>query len=88
MIATEQTYWEDSKPGVVYLSVDEDIAISYAEVNESVPEEWLDEIVVLKIKWDNLDPNYLFIDENVQGNDGVTLEYHKTIPWSDIDIVE
>lgn len=83
--ATEQTYWEDSKPGVVYLSTDEDIAISYAEVNENIPEDWLDEIVVLKIKWDNLDPNYLFIDENVQDNDGVTLEYHKVIPWSNID---
>lgn len=83
--ATEQTYWEDSRSGVVYLSVDEGIAISYAEANESVPEEWLDEIVVLEIKWDNLDPNYLFIDENVQDNDGVTLEYHKIIPWSDID---
>lgn len=86
--ATKQTYWEDSKPGVVYLSADEDVATSYAEANENVPEDWLDEIVVLKIKWDSLDPNYLFIDENVQDNDGVTLEYHKIIPWSNIDIVE
>lgn len=86
--ATKQTYWEDSKPGVVYLSADEDVATSYAEANENVPEDWLDEIVVLKIKWNSLDPNYLFIDENVQDNDGVTLEYHKIIPWSNIDIVE
>ena len=84
--ATEQTYWEDSKPGTVYLSIDEDVAVSYAEANENVSEDWLDEIVVLRIKWNSLDPDYLSIDENVQdNNDGVTLEYHKIIPWSNID---
>lgn len=79
---TTQTYWEDSKPGVVYLSTDKDVAISYAEANENVPDDWLDSIVVITIEFDKLDPNYLEIDENVQDNEGVTLEYHKIIPSS------
>lgn len=36
---TTQTYWEDSKPGTVYLSIDKDVAISYAEANENIPED-------------------------------------------------
>lgn len=79
---TNQTYWEDSKPGVVYLSTDEDVAISYAEANENVPEEWLDQIIVIIIDINILDPDLLSIDENVQNNDGVTLEYHGVIPYS------
>lgn len=79
---TTQTYWEDSKPGVVYLSIDKDVAISYAESNENVPDDWLDQIIVITILFDSLDPEYLNIDENVQDNDGITLEYHKIIPSS------
>ena len=85
---TTQTYWEDSKPGTVYLSVDKDVAISYAESNENVPEDWLDQIVVLVVSFDKLDPDYLEIDQNVQDNEGVTLEYHKIIPYSDFYKVE
>lgn len=82
--ATKQTYWSDSKPGVVYLSINEDVAISYAEANEKVPDDYIDNIVVLKIDFNVLDTDYLYIDENVQDNDGLTLEYHKIIPFSDI----
>lgn len=85
---TTQTYWEDSKPGTVYLSIDKDVAISYAEANENIPEDWLDQIVVLIIPFDKLDPDYLEIDQNVQDNEGVTLEYHKIIPYSDFYKVE
>lgn len=79
---TTQTYWEDSKPGVVYLSTDKDVAISYAEANENIPEDWLDQIIVITVLFDSLDPEYLNIDENVQDNDGITLEYYKIIPSS------
>lgn len=85
---TTQTYWEDSKPGTVYLSTDKDVAISYAESNENIPEDWLDQIIVLVIPFDKLDPDYLEVDQNVQDNDGITLEYHKTIPYSDFYKVE
>jgi hypothetical protein len=81
---TSETNWEDSKPGVVYLALDPLVAESYAETSERVPEEWLDQIVVLKIRTSNLDSNKLFSDENViDGQD--TLEYHGVIPPENIE---
>lgn len=41
--------YEDSDPGSVYLATYPDVARSYAEVSEEVPEEWLEQIVVLEI---------------------------------------
>lgn len=79
---TKQTYWQDSKPGVVYLATSEEVAESYAEANEQCPEEWLDQIVVLKIKTSDLDKNALCVDQNVilDENDlPETFEYHGII---------
>ena len=50
--------WEISDSTVIYLSRDMDNAASYAETSEDVPEELLDEIIVLEI-----DPKYLDIDK-------------------------
>lgn len=72
--------WEDSVPGVVYLALDPNVAESYAESSEAVPDEWLDEIVILKISTAGLDRSKLKIDQNVLGNAGDTLEYHGVIP--------
>lgn len=72
--------WADSCRGVVYLSPDRDIAESYAESSENVPESFLDDIVVLEIDVNKLDINKLSIDKNVIDNDGSTLEYHGVIP--------
>jgi len=72
--------WSDSKEGVVYLAKDPYVAYSYAETSEEVPEEWLDHIVILKIKKDTLDPEKIKSDNNVIG-DQDTLEYHGVIPW-------
>ena len=77
---TTQSQWTDSQPGVVYLARDPEVARSYAETAESVPEEWLDQIVVLKISKKDLDADRLNADRNVQGNTGDTLEYHAVIP--------
>lgn len=77
--------WSDSKPGVVYLAKDKDVAESYAESSEKVKEEWLDEIVILKIDIDDLDKTKLKIDENVKENQGDTLEYHGIIKKFDIE---
>ena len=73
-----QTKWTDSKPGVVYLAKDPDVAVSYAETSDEVPEEWLDQIVVLAISTDSLDTSKLKDDENVLDDD-ITLEYHGVI---------
>ena len=82
-----QTKWEDSKPGVTYLAYDSDVARSYAETSDMVPEEWLDEIIVLAVDADKLDPKLLHKDRNVQG-DGGTLEYHGVIPPIAFTLIE
>lgn len=79
-----QAKWEDSKPGVVYLALDKDVAESYAETSDVVPDEWLDEIVILKVSTAGLDLNNFNIDSNVQDNEGDTLEYHGIIPVTNI----
>ena len=76
--------WEDSKPGLVYLAKDIDVAGSYAESSEMVPDSWIDNIIVLHIDASKLDPSKLSIDRNVQDNEGDTLEYDGVIPWSAI----
>ena len=73
-----QAKWEDSRPGVVYLARDPEVARSYAETSDMVPEEWLDDIVILSIDASRLDPRKLRQDRNVQDDDS-TLEYHGVI---------
>ena len=80
--------WEDSKKGVVYLATYPEIAISYAETNEEVPEDWLDNIVVFEVDSDKLDSYKLNVDQNVQDNDGSTYEYHGIIPMRLLTLVE
>jgi hypothetical protein len=76
--------WEDSKPGLVYLATDIDVAGSYAESSDVVPDNWIDNIVVLHIDTNKLDKSKLNIDRNVQDNIGDTLEYKGVIPWTAI----
>jgi hypothetical protein len=80
--------WDDSTPGYVYLAKDLEVAASYAESSEIVPDVWLDQIIILTIDVAQLDSNKLFIDQNVQDNEGDTLEYRGIIPFSSIVKVE
>lgn len=80
--------WDDSIPGYVYLAKDPEVAASYAESSEMVADTWLDQIIVLTIDATQLDNNKLFIDQNVQDNEGDTLEYRGIIPVSAIVKVE
>jgi hypothetical protein len=80
--------WEDSKPGYIYLAKDPEVAASYAETSEVVPDDWLDEIIILTIDSNKLDPEKLFIDQNVQDNEGDTLEYRGIIPFNFITNIE
>jgi hypothetical protein len=73
---------------VVYLATDPSVAESYAESSDVVPDEWLDEIVIIKIAANKLDPSRLFIDQNVQDNAGDTLEYHGVIPVDSMALLE
>ena len=76
-----QTQWEDSKPGYVYLAKDPGVAVSHAEANDEVPDEYIDDIVVLSINTNKLDPNNLEDDPNVIDDDS-TLAYKGIIPTS------
>ena len=78
--------WPDSKKGIVYLSTDPEVAQSYAETSEEVPESWLDQIIILKIKKSLLDRKKLSIDKNVKDNIGDTLEYKGIIPFDQIEL--
>lgn len=81
---SERKKWEDSKPGIVYLATSPEVAESYAETSDVVSDEWLDEIVILKIRTENLDPSKFSLDRNVIDNQGDTLEYHGVIPATEI----
>ena len=81
-----QAKWEDSKPGVVYLAIDPNVAESYAETSDLVPDEWLDKIIILKISTRGLDTSKFYLDSNVLDNEGDTLEYHGVIPISNISM--
>ena len=79
--------WEDSEPGVVYLANDPYVAESYAETSEMVDDEWLDEIIILKIASKDLDLSKLYDDRNVRGDfPSDTFEYHGIIPWDVITL--
>ena len=80
--------WDDSIPGYVYLAKDLDIAASYAESSDMVPDEWLDQIVVLTIDASKLDQDKMFDDANVKNETTDTVEYRGIIPWSTVIKVE
>ena len=80
--------WEDSIPGYVYLALDSEVAASYAETSDMVPDSYLDNIVILTIDADRIDKSKLFMDQNVQDNEGDTLEYRGTIPGAAVVKVE
>lgn len=82
-----QTQWEDSKPGYVYLARDPEVARSHAEANEEVPDEYIDNIVVLSIDVGQLDQDNLEDDTNVMDDDS-TLAYKGVIPASAFVITE
>ncbi len=63
--------WEDSED-LVYIDTDYDSAVSCCESSEAVPEEWLDEIVVIKIDSSKLDKSKIKRDENVHVDSGYT----------------
>lgn len=79
--------YEDSKPGVVYLANEPEVAESYAECSDWIEEQ--DEaddldIIIIEVDADKLDLNKLYVDENVlldEDEENATWEYHGIIPW-------
>jgi hypothetical protein len=76
--------YDFSEAGVVYLARHPEIARSYAEISETVPDSYLDQICVLHIKTAGLRLSLLTRDPNViDGTD--TWEYRGTIEISTIE---
>jgi len=82
-----KTNWEDSVSGVVYLATSPEVAESYAETSEMVPEEYLDEIVIIRVDTRLLDEEKISLDKNVLDNAGDTLEYEGIIPLDAMEIL-
>jgi hypothetical protein len=80
--------WDDSVPGYVYLAKDLDVAASYAETSDIVPESWLEQIIVLTIDASKLDSDKIFDDANVTNESTDTVEYRGVIPWDAIIKIE
>lgn len=83
---TKRKNWEDSVTGIVYLAFDIDQAISYAETSDLVPEQWIDNIIVLQINTNGLDKSLFSIDKNNMAGD--TLEYKGIIPIENIKVMQ
>jgi hypothetical protein len=83
----KKTY-PDSVKGVIYLAKEKDVAESYAETSDVVDEDWLEQIIILKINTKKLNKNYFYTDKNVKHNKGDTLEYHGTIPFKYIEVIK
>lgn len=83
--AGKKRNWPDSRPGVVYLALDPNVAESYAETAlDDLDADW--DIVILQVSTNGLDPNKFHLDSNVQDNEGDTVEYHGIIPPSNISL--
>ena len=85
--AGAQQQWEDSKPGYVYLARDPEVAQSHAEANEEVPDDYIDNIIVLAVDTSKLDMDNLEDDPNVLDDDS-TLAYKGVIPSNALTISE
>ena len=76
---TEKNY-SDSEEGFIYLAKTFEEAEAFAEVSETVPDEWIDQIVVLKIETAQLDKSKIANDLNVRDTEVMTFTYSQDIP--------
>lgn len=66
---------------LVYFAFNDDVAASYAECADNIPESWEDDnIVVLAVNENNLNRNRFYKDPNIQGDDNSTIAYKGCIP--------
>jgi hypothetical protein len=87
----QDTMWEDSVRGVVYLAKDSLVAESYAENSDIAWDRFNEDqdfgIITYEVDTANLDKDLFDIDHNVVGVDGGTLEYHGVIPSSALKVI-
>lgn len=79
--------YSDSEEGFVYLAKTFEEAEAFAEVSETVPDEWIDQIVVLRIETDKLDKSKLEEDPNVRDTEVMTFQYSQDIPPGALEVI-
>lgn len=70
----------------IYLTDDPEVAISFAEIAEEVPEEYLNQIVVLKVDAKDLDLDKLELDDNIIEKNDYSFQYSGHIPPEIIEV--
>ena len=80
--------YDECMENVVYLAYDKDVARSYAETSDEVPEEWLDNIVILEVDSKGLDITKFQKDLNLlDGGEITSVAYKGSIPFELCKIV-
>lgn len=75
--------------GMVYFAFDSDVAASFVECADNIPESWEDDnIVVLAVDEKNLNRGRFCKDPNIQGDDNSTVAYKGCIPPSILGILD
>lgn len=75
--------------GLVYFAFDDDVAASYVECADNIPESWEDDnIVVLAVRENSLNSNKFYRDPNIKGEDNSTIAYKGSIPASKLGIID
>jgi len=64
LIPNYNTNWDFSER-YIYLTSDPEIALYFAEAAEEVPEEYLDEIVIIEVNIEDLNVDKLRVDDNI-----------------------
>lgn len=65
---------------VVCLSPTPEVAESYAENADEVPDDFINEVVILQVDMNQLNPKLLFRDRNVRDESDSAYEYRGVIP--------
>jgi len=78
------TVWSDSIRGTVYLAIDPEIALSYAETSDQAWDKFEIngslKIVIFEIDATRLNQSLFYLDQNVLDSRAETLEYRGIIP--------
>lgn len=86
---TKKSFEGQIGAGLVYFASDVDVAASYVECADNIPESWEDDnIVVLAVNENNLNRNKFYKDPNIQGDDNSTIAYKGCIPPSTLGILD
>lgn len=75
--------------GIVYFAFDSDVAASFVECADNIPESWEDDnIVVLAVDEKNLNRSIFCKDPNIIGGDNIAVGYKGSVPPNMLGIID